>query len=193
MEIQLRQDSVIISGYVNAIERKSKRIRTRLGEFEERINKGAFERAIERNEDIKILLNHNWERVLGGTKTNLKLTEDNIGLRAEATITDAEVIDKARKRELVGWSFGFRDIDVANSVENGVSVRDVKDLDLREVSILDNTRNPAYEGTLVQIRDDEVTYIGDAFVDEIEVREEPKKIDYSEIDAELNKLRELRA
>jgi len=52
-------------------------------------------------------LNHDYSRELGSTKTNLQLFEDNIGLRAIAEITDAEVIEKAKKGELRGWSFGF--------------------------------------------------------------------------------------
>ena len=38
---------------------------------------------------------------------NLELYEDNIGLRAIATVTDEQVIEKARNKELRGWSFGF--------------------------------------------------------------------------------------
>lgn len=52
-------------------------------------------------------MNHDYSRELGSTKTNLQLFEDNIGLRAIAEITDAEVIEKAKKGELRGWSFGF--------------------------------------------------------------------------------------
>lgn len=55
-----------------------------------------------------MLLNHDNSRELGSTRDgNLELHEDNIGLRAIATITDADVIEKARKGELRGWSFGF--------------------------------------------------------------------------------------
>ena len=177
MQIRVAKDSVEISGYVNAIERKSKPLWTRMGRFVERIRKGAFKRALERNDNVRILLNHNPERDLGGTKDgNLKLEEDNIGLHARAVITDPEVIEKARKGELVGWSFGFSDRDVDEKRdEDGYPMRDVNDLDLAEVSILDKTKNPAYEGTLVSVRSDDTALLfSEIFEDEINVREEPE-------------------
>ena len=95
--VRVREDSVDIEGYVNAIERKSKPLMSRIGKFVERICKGAFKKAINRNDNIRLLLNHNWERDLGGTKDgNLILTEDNIGLHARATINDQEAVEKAR-------------------------------------------------------------------------------------------------
>lgn len=154
MKINIREDSVEIDGYVNAVERLSKPLNSRIGQFRERIKAGAFKRAIERNDDIHVLLNHDENRDLGSTKQgNLELHEDNIGLRAKATITDAEVIEKAKRGDLVGWSFGFSDRDVDARDENGMMTRDVKDLDLYEVSILDRSKVPAYDGTLIQARD----------------------------------------
>lgn len=154
MRINIRNDSVEIEGYVNSCERLSKPLNSRIGKFRERIKAGAFKRAIERNDDIHVLLNHDTNRDLGSTKQgNLELHEDNIGLRAKATITDADVIEKAKRGDLVGWSFGFTDRDVDTHDENGMMTRDVKDLDLYEVSILDRSKVPAYDGTLIQARD----------------------------------------
>lgn len=154
MKINIREDSVEIDGYVNAVERLSKPLNSRIGQFRERIKAGAFKRAIERNDDIHVLLNHDANRDLGSTKQgNLELHEDNIGLRAKATITDADVIAKAKHGDLVGWSFGFKDRDVEPTEENGMYTRNVKDLDLFEVSILDRSKVPAYDGTLIQARD----------------------------------------
>lgn len=154
MRINIRNDSVEIDGYVNSIERLSRPLNSRIGKFRERIKAGAFKRAIERNDDIHVLLNHDTNRDLGSTKQgNLELHEDNIGLRAKATITDADVIEKAKRGDLVGWSFGFTDRDVDTHDENGMMTRDVKDLDLYEVSILDRSKVPAYDGTLIQARD----------------------------------------
>jgi HK97 family phage prohead protease len=179
MEIRVKGDSVEIEGYVNAIERKSKPLWSRIGQFVERICKGAFKRALERNDNLRILLNHDQNRDLGGTKDgNLELEEDNIGLHARATITDPDVVKKARNGELVGWSFGFYDRDVENKRdEDGFPLRDVKDLDLEEVSILDRTTTPAYDGTLVAVRSEEKSvFFGETFSDEIHVREETKDV-----------------
>lgn len=172
MEIRINNDSVDIEGYVNAVERKSKPLWSRIGQFVERIRKGAFKRAIERNDNIRIMLNHTKD--LGGTKEgNLELKEDNIGLFARTTITDKEVIEKARNDELVGWSFGFYDREVDQRTdEDGFPLRNVIDLDLEEVSILDNTTTPAYDGTLVAVRSDESSlFYSESFRDEIHLRE----------------------
>lgn len=66
-----------------------------------------------------------------------------------------------------------------------MTTREVKDLDLYEVSILDRTRTPAYEGTMVSVRSDENIYHGSLLETEIEIRDESKPeekhkdIDYS--------------
>lgn len=178
MKVNIRADKVEIEGYVNAIERDSKPLWSRVGQFIERICKGAFKKALKRNDDVHILLNHDWSRDLGSTKKgNLKLEEDNIGLKARATITDPEVIKKARAGELVGWSFGFSDRDVVNSIRDGMPHRAVKDLDLVEVSILDKRKKPAYEGTLITARAEEevLHFRGEDFIDDVEVKEEAKE------------------
>lgn len=200
MNINIRNDSVEIEGYVNSIERNSKPLYSRLGRFIERICKGAFKRAIERNDDIRLLLNHDWDKELGSTKQgNLELQEDNIGLRARAIITDEETIEKAKKGDLVGWSFGFEDMDVEQKEEDGLPLRKVRDLNLYEVSLLDRTKTPAYEGTLVSVRsENQVQYFGENMMEEINIRElEPKQqevvennIDYSKAEKLIQEIRE---
>lgn len=157
MKIEIREDSVLITGYVNAIERFSKPIkeslRGKVRTFIERIKAGVFKTALKRNDDVKVLLNHNHERVLATTKDgSAKLEEDNIGLRAEVTITDKEVIEKARNNQLVGWSFGFYANADEVGAEGETETRTVTDLDLIEVSILDDTKSPAYYGTSIEAR-----------------------------------------
>jgi len=178
MLVRIKDDCVEIEGYVNAIERNSKPLMSRIGRFVERIAKGAFGRALERNDDVHILLNHDWSRNLGSTRDgNLELCEDNIGLHARAVIHDAEVIESAREGNLVGWSFGFEDTDGgverSTDTETGLPLRIVRDLNLYEVSILDKTKVPAYDGTLIMARsDDKVEYHSEAFMDEVEIRED---------------------
>lgn len=175
MIVRVQGDNVHIEGYVNAVERLSKRLTDRFGEFMERIKAGAFGRAIKRNPNIRILLNHDWDRDLGGTDSNLKLEEDNIGLRAVVDITDPKVAEDARKGNLVGWSFGFTDRDngVYRTEEEGLPVRNVKDLDLYEVSLLNREAIPAYDGTLVTVRaiDGEQMHISHLTEDKPQVEE----------------------
>lgn len=184
MQVRIRTDSVEIEGYVNAVERKSKPLWSRMGQFIERICKGAFKRSLGRNDDVRILLNHDPERDLGGTKDgNLELEEDAIGLKARAVIKDKEVIEKARAGKLVGWSFGFYDREVElKRDEDGFPLRDVVDLDLEEVSILDDTTTPAYDGTLVAVRseDDKQMLFAEKFSDGLNIREETEPEEHKE-------------
>ena len=189
MEIRVKEDSVEITGYVNAIERDSKPLLSRVGQFIERICKGAFKKALKRNDDVHILLNHDWNRDLGSTKQgNLELEEDNIGLRVRACITDKDVVQKARNGDLVGWSFGFQDREVENTIERGMPHRAVKDLDLAEVSILDKRKKPAYDGTLIMAREDSenLHFRGEDFIDDVSIREDnPVVEDKKEVENEM--------
>lgn len=216
MQIKIRNDSVEITGYVNAVERNSKPLMSRIGRFIERICKGAFSIALKRNDDVHVLLNHDWSRDLGSQKQgNLELKEDSIGLHARACITDPDVVTKARNGDLVGWSFGF--FDTPDGVEKGfdeetqLPLRKLRDLDLREVSILDRTKSPAYDGTLIMARDDDaVEFYGESMIDGIvfidhseeEIREETteeteqsetvehREIDYSEFEKIIEEIKE---
>lgn len=190
MNITIRADDTVeIDGYVNAVERLSKPLTDRNGTFVERICKGAFKKALGRAEDVRILLNHNWDRDLGGlADKNLKLDEDAIGLHARAIIKDADVVKKARNGELVGWSFGFTDREVENGEEKGLALREVKDLDLYEVSLIDRSKIPAYDGTLVAVRtadESKALNISDVIEVNTRVAEEkkeepkPKEVDYT--------------
>lgn len=154
MRIEIRSDSVLIEGYVNAVARDSRPIRDRKTgkRFVEQIVPGVFERAVRRN-DVDLLLNHDTTRMLGSTKTNLTLYEDSIGLRARAEITDPEVIQKAREKKLRGWSFGFLERDASEEeLPNGLQRRYVEDMVLKEVSIVDERKLPVYEGTSIETR-----------------------------------------
>ena len=177
MNIRINKDSVEIEGYVNAVERLSKPLNDRLGKFVERIKVGAFKNALERAEDVRILLNHDWQKDLGGIKDgNLQLNEDAIGLHARATITDRDVVEMAKRGDLRGWSFGFTDRDVEQGVENGLTVRNVKDMDLYEVSLINRARIPAYDGTLVAVRSaDDSASINISDVVECDIRVEDEQ------------------
>lgn len=156
MKIQVRNDKVIIDGYVNAVERYSKTLCDKNGYFIERIMPNVFSRAIEKNPAIKVLLDHDYDKELANTKDGTAtLVEDNIGLRATVEITDEDVIAKAKKKLLRGWSFGFYCNDQDEETgEDGIVKRSVKDIDLIEVSILDDKKIPAYIGTSIEMRDD---------------------------------------
>lgn len=199
MNIEIRENSVVVAGYVNAVERYSKPIKGKLrGEirnFIEKIKAGTFANALKRNDNVKVLLNHNDGRELANTLNGTaKLEEDNIGLRAEVTITDAEVLEKAKNKKLVGWSFGFMtNSDEVNQQET-IATRTITDMDLLEVSILDDTKSPAYYGTSIETRcEGEQEYEIRTTIEEIEAEAEAKHkavkdIDYEAIDEQHRKI-----
>lgn len=152
MRIEIRNDSVILDGYVNVTHRDSRVLLSPRGKFREQIMPKTFERALSKGTSVDLLFNHIKDRKLGSTKEgNLQLYEDNIGLRAIATVKDQEVMQKAKNKELQGWSFGFRvNKDTWLDGEEGVQKRMVEDMDLVEVSILDKT--PAYIATSIESR-----------------------------------------
>ena len=155
MELEIRGNALHIYGYVNAVERESRRLPARMcsrakSDFVEKISAGAFGRAVSRAREVRLMFNH--KRDIGGTADGtLKLSEDSIGLKAEATVTDPETVEAAKRGELRGWSFGFTGAkDRWEDVSEGLQRRTIDDLDLQEVSILSVT--PAYVGTSVELR-----------------------------------------
>lgn len=157
MKVTIREDTVEVEGYVNAVGRDSRLLTDDDGyPFREQIEPGTFAKAIKEKKDagipIRMLLDHG--REIGDTATNLQLEEDSIGLHAVARITDAEVIQKARDRKLTGWSFGFIELDGKEEYTDSGRRRIVKEMDLREVTLVDDMAIPAYAGTSVHTRTD---------------------------------------
>lgn len=154
MEIEIRADRAIIDGYVNAVGRDSRVITTPTGKFVEQAEPGVFREALTRAANVDLLINHNKQKRVGSTSEgNLILTEDNIGLRAHAEVTDADTIEKARRGEFRGWSYGmYVNRDKMEQRAEGVPRRHLEDIDIFEVSLIDRTMQPCYAGTSVECR-----------------------------------------
>lgn len=193
MKVEIRNDSVKLDGYVNVVSRDSRVLPSVRGKFVEQMEPKVFQRALEKTNDVALLFNHKEDRKLGSTKDgNLALYEDSIGLRATCTVTDAEVIQKAKNNELRGWSFGF--VAREDRWEDGqaISRRFVSDIDLLEVSILSVT--PAYIATSIEARDGEEVITEKRYEDFedikkvedkpeiVEEKREETVIDYSELE-----------
>lgn len=164
LKIQLRNDRVHISGYVNAVDRFSRPIKDESGLFFiEKISPGAFQRALNRAGSVDVKLNH--ERTLTSTKdSSITLREDSIGLYFDGDITDPEVIENARARKLRGWSFGFVPIRKTEEESRRAGIayeRQVDELEITEVSIINERKMPCYEGTSIRVRaeENEVEYL----------------------------------
>lgn len=187
MKIEIRGDQVLLDGYINVVDRESRILPSPRGRFKEKIVPKTFQRALDKADNVDLLFNHDKSRKLGSTSEgNIELYEDNIGLRGIATVSDGEVIQKAKSGELRGWSFGFvSNKDRWEDGEDGIQHRHVEDIDLLEVSILSKT--PAYIATSIESRGEESVITeqrNDDFKAEIvdltkENKEEKREVDYS--------------
>ena len=197
MKIEVRADNTVhIRGYVNVTGRDSRPLRDAQGIFIEQVQPGTFRKALSAEAPIELRFDH--RRVIGSTSDGaLTLLEDNIGLKAEATVNDAELAQKARKKELRGWSFGFIKKKDRWEGENPRR-RYLVDLELREVSILDVT--PAYIATSIETRGEDsdlVEYRMDIGEEDAEYRieeaeREPKTDPKGTAGTKLNETDEIR-
>lgn len=156
MKLEIREDNVVLEGYINVTNRESKVLTDEKGKFIEVINPKVFERAIRNNPKILLLRDHDFKLNLGDTTNNLKLREDAIGLHYEATVSDPDTMALAKASKLSGCSFGFNKPEYSKiRMENGIEKRYINSLDLFEVSILSDTKNPAYTGCSVYTREED--------------------------------------
>lgn len=197
MRVEIRSDHAMIEGYVNVVERESRMLRDAYGPFVEVVKAGTFAKALERNKNVELKFNH--RQHLGDMADgSVELREDPIGLYARAKVKDPNIIEKAKNKELRGWSFGFAcrnaDWEETKAADNSVTrKRSLRDIDLREVSILDKT--PAYIATSIEMRDEgeelvEFRSAPDEEIEVIEEKREVKKDDPSSFFAKIDKIYE---
>jgi HK97 family phage prohead protease len=140
----------IIEGYAALYN-----VQTDLGYFQERIAPGAFARAISEKDDVRCLLNHDSNALLGRTTNGtLTLSQDSTGLKMRCELPDTSVGKDVHtlitRGDITGMSFGFMvlDEDVSYTAD-GRCLRTIKDVSLLDVS---PCVYPAYEATSVQAR-----------------------------------------
>lgn len=147
------EDTKKIGGYINVTERESEILYSKnKGKwFKETMKRGVFERALNKAEDIPLLLQHDWNKRLASTSNKtLSLREDQVGLRFEAEIEDEKLYDEIRNGKINSCSFGFSVItEKIEPVNNRLEKRNVEEINLYEVSLV---KNPAYEGSIVEAR-----------------------------------------
>lgn len=156
MRVEVRSDGVHISGYVNVPGRASRPVITPHGRVIETIEQGAFKNALKKaGDELRMLMDHNSARQLASVADGtLTAKEDAIGLYAEATVTDPEVVEAAKKHELRGWSFNMRNVeDELEQRAEGLPLRKVKSFDMSEISLILHAV-PCYSATSVEVRAD---------------------------------------
>ena len=119
---------------------------------------GAFSGSLAGTNDIRALVEHDATKLLGRTSAGtLKLAEDDKGLRAEIDLPDVSYANDlkalVKRGDIKGMSFGFRVPDNGQRFmkENGLTVRELTNINLKEVTV---TANPAYGDTSVHVRVD---------------------------------------
>lgn len=194
MKVELRADGTLhVSGYVNVTGKMSRPVITSKGQrVIEVIEERSFQNALARAGNVKMTKDHNSNCVLAETRANtLTLHEDNIGLRAEAVITDETTIKEAKAGKLKGWSFGMRNIiDKIEERAEQLPIRRVTGFDLDHITLVVN-KTPVYAATSVELRADEELEELEvrAFNDEVKLVDNQPKYDNSEFKERLEKLK----
>jgi len=125
-----------------------------LGGFREIIMPGAFDRALEEGHDVRALVNHNPDKMLGRTASKTtRLEVDEKGLRAEIDVPDTQdgrdTLTLVQRGDLSQMSFAFRTLADEWRTEDGEPLRELLDLELFDVSVV---AYPAYPTTEVSAR-----------------------------------------
>lgn len=194
MKVELRADGTLhVSGYVNVTGKMSRPVITSKGQrVIEVIEERSFQNALARAGNVAMTKDHNKNCVLAETRANnLTLCEDNIGLRAEAVITDETTIKEAKAGKIKGWSFGMRNIiDKIEERAEQLPIRRVTGFDLDHITLVVN-KTPVYAATSVELRaDDELEELEvRAFDDEVKTVDNQPKYDNSEFKERLEKLK----
>ncbi len=118
-------------------------------------------------------------------------------MRANVTIRDSEVIEKAKKKLLRGWSFGFIAHQEHEEYADSFKRKFIDDLELFEVSIIDDTLLPCYIGTSIEERAEkqvkrEFRGEKERFIKTIEssiVKDKKEEIDYSNFEQRIKKMK----
>ena len=159
MEIRLKDvnleydnDAKRIGGYINVVERSSEVMYSHKDYkwFKETMQSGVFKRALQKNQSIPLLLEHDWDKQVAHTNDGtLELREDSIGLRFDAVVSE-ETYKEIEKKGITSCSFGFKiNEQQKEPINKKLEKRYVTNIDLLEVSLVSN---PAYVGSLVEKR-----------------------------------------
>ncbi|WDM33691.1 phage major capsid protein [Priestia megaterium] len=177
---QLSSDGtdLLIKGYVNKTGALSELLGT-TQKFREKIERGAFEKALQnRSRDIELLAEHDTSKLLASTKNNsLELREDAEGLYIEAKITPTtygrDYYEMVKSGLISSMSFGFRSLRDSWQKVEGIAIRTVHSLELYEVSIV---KSPAYAQSSISARN----------IDLVEDVKIPEKISEYSVEKEEN-------
>lgn len=124
-----------------------------LGGFKERIRPEAVNRTLREQLDVRALVDHESAKVLGRMRSgtlSLRKTADGLASRIEPPDTTyaVDLMKSLRRGDVSGMSFGFMALDDEWHLEDGLPIREVIDMRIREISVV---TFPAYEATDVSL------------------------------------------
>ena len=193
MKAEIRADGLHITGYANVPGRQSRPVITPRGKVIEVIEQRAFQRANDMTGNIDLMLDHE-KKIASTSDGTLVVYEDEVGLRADAHITDEETVQAARESKLKGWSFKMMRVkDAVEERAGQLPLRTIKEFIMPEVTLA-YRKNPVYSSTSIELRAEEEEEVeirtSDEPISVEEMVETPKKpINLSQYHNRINKLR----
>lgn len=153
LQVELRKaatENRTIKGYAAVFDQE-----TRIGNYWERIERGAFKKALDKGDDVRALFNHDDSQLLGRRSAGtLRLEETDEGLAVEIDLPNTQlgndVLELVRRGDITGMSFGFVPGDEDWETRDGEQIRVHRSI--AELVDVSPVTFPAYKGTNVSIR-----------------------------------------
>ena len=135
--------SLVIRGYFSLFNQSAY-----VNGYREKVDKGAFKRALESGEDVVALHDHDWSKVLGRLSNGtLKLVEDDNGLYGEIYPPTSQWVNdmylSMKRGDLKGASFGYPKAHPNVDVKVIGRDRIIRNAPINEVTL---TPRPVYGG-----------------------------------------------
>ena len=177
-----------IEGYAAIFSEEYTKLKDRWGDcFYEKISPGAFLKTLnDKTRDKFMLINHDWNKVVGRTNSNLELEEDNKGLRFSLEVPNTsdgnDLLENVRLGLVKGCSFGFNIVNQKTRWDDDWNFyRDITEVDLFEITA---TPIPAYSDTEISCRSEELSNISIK-----EIREKEKNLEGPQNQNKINENR----
>ncbi|WP_034438807.1 HK97 family phage prohead protease [Clostridium ihumii] len=179
-----------IEGYAAVFSDEYTKLRDRWGDsFYEKISQGAFLKTLaDKTRDKFMLINHDWNKVVGRTNSNLELEEDSKGLKFSLEIPNTsdgnDLLENVRLGLIKGCSFGFNIVNQKTRWDDDWNFyRDITEVDLFEVTA---TPLPAYSDTEINCRSEQLSSIS---IKEMREKEKSKITNNDNKENEINEKR----
>jgi len=179
MDVNVDKENRVITGRAVVYNSMSNELRTTTGDkFREVIMPGAIKESIDKN-DILAFKEHNPAYLLGRKSAGTLTLEDRadglyVRINVPETTYGDDTLVSAKRGDLKSFSFGFNSPRSKNYIRSGEKIREIYNMNLREVSIV---ANPAYNETTLSVMRNE------DFVENLdkEMGEEPAPVKEPEV------------